>query len=205
MVSRQKVSAVRTASLGIDINISLRSSSNQKPSSGCLIFRTHGNITFMEMISMLLSVAAASCKCGQRDPTLPRARGHVYIKDFTKPMPTLTDVLPDTTVWNQNMKNASVPTWMHISDTTYHKLHTVLEPLQEFGIPQATITDYVNNIADTCATQVIIQVTHTDVRVQTKALTRASRALSGSQFRAGVYDKATHCPWVACNVVTASL
>ena len=122
----------------------------------------------------IISQAAMACKCAQRDPTLPRARGHVYIRDFTQPMPTLTDVLPDTTVWNQNMKKASVPTWMHISDTVYHKLHTVLEPLQEFGIPQATITDCVNNIGDTCATQVISQVQDTDVRVQTKALSRAS-------------------------------
>ena len=120
-------------------------------------------------------------------------------------MPTLTDVLPDVTAWNQNMKNASVPTWENISDQVYHRLHSVIKPLSEFGIPQATISRCVNNIADTCADQVTNQMQNTDTRVQTSSLQRASRALRDSHFRAGIYDKANHCPWVACEVLTASL
>ena len=103
------------------------------------------------------------------------------------------------------MKNASVPTWENMSDQVYHRLHRVMEPLSEFGIPQATISQCVNNIADTCADQVISQMQHTDTRVQTKSLQRASRALRDSNFRAGIYDKANHCPWVACEVLTACL
>ena len=155
--------------------------------------------------SDIIMTAASTCRCAQRDRELPRARGHVYRRDFRQPVPTLTVVLPDVTAWNHNMKNASVPTWEHISDQVYHRLHSVMKPLGEFGIPQTTISQCVNNIADTCADQVTNQMQNTDTRVQTSSLQSASRALRDSHFRAGIYDKANHCPWVACEVLTASL
>ena len=120
-------------------------------------------------------------------------------------MPNLTYVLPDVTAWDQIMKNVSVLTWEIISDQVYHRLHRVLKPLGEFGIPQATISKCVNNIAHTCADQVTNRMQDTDTRVQTSSLQRASRALRDSHFRAGIYDKANHCPWVACEVLTVSL
>ena len=47
--------------------------------------------------SEIITTAASTCQCARRDPALPRARGHVYIRDFRQAVPTLSDVLPDVT------------------------------------------------------------------------------------------------------------
>ena len=153
----------------------------------------------------VIAMAGAECHCSQRDPSLPRSRGHVYIPDFTVQYPGLTDVIPDMSVWHQNMKNASLPDWRTTSSSIFAGLYNAVKPLTSFDIPGSVLSKFAGTLTDTCVDQLVDRSRNADHRVQEKPLKHAARALKKHGFRAGVHDKANHCPWIACNALAVSL
>ena len=153
----------------------------------------------------VIAMAGAECHCSQRDPSLPRSRGHVYIRDSTVQYPGLTDVIPDMSVWHQNMKNASLPDWRNTSSSIFAGLYNAVKPLTSFDIPGSVLSKFAGTLTDSCVDQLVDRSRNADHGVQKKPLKHAARALKKHGFRAGVYDKANHCPWIACNALAVSL
>ena len=103
------------------------------------------------------------------------------------------------------MTNARLPHWHTVSTSIFRTLFAVLYPLKSFDVPQSTISESVNQLADECADQLTQQSKDVDHRVQLDPLTTAAKALRDCGLRAGVYDKANHCPWVTCSTLSASV
>ena len=153
----------------------------------------------------VIAMARAECHCSQRDPSVSRSRGHVYILDFTVTYLGSADVIPEISVWHQSMKKASVPDWRTTSSSIFAGLYNAVKPLTLFDIPRSMLSEFAGKLAETCVDQLIDRSRDADHRVQENSLTRAACALKKYGFRAGVYDKADHCVWIACNAFAASL
>ena len=153
----------------------------------------------------VIAMAGAECHCSQRDPSLLRSRSHAYICDFTLTYPGLVDAIPDISVWHKNMKNASLPDWRTTLSSILASLNNAVKSLTSFDIPRSVLAEFASKLTDTSVDQMVNRSRDADHRVQESPLKRAACALNKHGFSAGLYDKANHSRWIACNALAASL
>ena len=151
--------------------------------------------------------ANATCACSELPDTVPKSRSHLFIRDFNPHAHSAWDQLGiDPVFWDQNMKNATVPTWNSIECQIRKKLFVALKDLptqSTHGMFQ--YNNVIDSFIDECRSAFAAHYGNTDPRVCTDSVRSQRFAVRNNCLRAGIFDKATQSAWISCSVLAISL